>query len=1118
LETYLHSIGIDYQFPAADARPNNKIAIEEMMAVFGDRYPDQGLLLVVDEMLDYLRSRMAEGTYAVIADFNFLRELGEISKQLKFRFIAGVQVSLFESSEFEFVADSLRRVKDRFEQVMIARRDIKFVVAERLLAKTAEQKVKIREHLTPFIKFYGDMGDRLDEFVNLFPIHPDYIDVFETLTIVEKRQVMKSLTLAIKVVLDRDVPVDQPGIIAFDHYWSIVKEDASLRSNPDVREVIDCSNKLESLIETGLSKKAATKAVALQIVRALSVYRLAVGNIESPIGLTAENLRDRLCVYDMIAAEMGGEPAEDMRSAIETALRLIRKTVNGQFISSTERDGGQYYLDIRKTVDYDAQIEKKASTLDRATLDRYYFNVLRRVLGQSDQTIVTGYQIWEHQLEWLERKASRLGYLFFGAPNDRSTAQPPREFYLYFLPRYREAEFKDEKRSDEVFFRLDTIDQDFEKALRQYAATLDLAISESGGEAKRVYNDRGESSLKLLVAWLQEHLTTAFSITYQGKKQPFMAWLKGNTSAPNLSRANVGDLVNVVSSVCLAPYFADRAPEYPYFPVVITEENRAQAAQDALRGISEPSKRTKQAIAILSALELLDGDRLVPDQSRYANHLLGLLLAKGQGQVLNYHELIQETFSIPYMEIDRYRLEPEWVIVIIAALVREFNYTFVIPGKQFDAMKSAELANTPIKDLINFQYVKPPKDYDINALKALCTLLGVETGKAVVITQGGKAADEATAAIAQVAMKLLERVVTTQQVLANKLALFGRSILGDGEQAENRSRLNTFKDFLNSLQSYNTPAKLKNFKYDAAAVNLQHTGLDTLRELDRLHGLVTQLSESAAYLSQAELVLPNDHAWVMTWRTQKENIFSRVIAPAERSNSSLDHQLSSQLQQLKRDYIQAYQTMHVRSRLGNTASTHKQQLQSDSRLKDLRSLAVIKVVNVERLERWENDLAKLKDCFKLTDFDLQTSPLCPHCGFKPSSESHDLDVEQRLQELDNDLDRILTDWTDRLGNELSDPTTQSNRQLLTTKRQKLVTTFCSSKVLPQPVNKEFVEAVSEVLSSLNKIAIAPSDLIAVLTSGGMPTNPDELEIRFKDYLGDLLKGKDRKNVRIFIEE
>ena len=77
------------------------------------------------------------------------------------------------------MAESIRRVKDRFEQVLIARQDVKFVVAERLLKKTSEQQSKIREYLTPFSKFYGQMNERMDEFVRLFPVHPEYIDTFE---------------------------------------------------------------------------------------------------------------------------------------------------------------------------------------------------------------------------------------------------------------------------------------------------------------------------------------------------------------------------------------------------------------------------------------------------------------------------------------------------------------------------------------------------------------------------------------------------------------------------------------------------------------------------------------------------------------------------------------------------------------------------------------------------------------------------------------------------------------------------------------------------------------------------------------------------------------------------
>ena len=79
-----------------------------------------------------------------------------------------------------------------------------------------------------------------------------------------------------------------------------------------------------------------------------------------------------------------------------------------------------------------------------------------------------------------KRKAGRSGYLFFGAPNQRSTAQPPRDFYLYFLQPFDPPYFKDEKRPDEVFFRLKHRDDDFEQALKLYAGAREQATTSSG--------------------------------------------------------------------------------------------------------------------------------------------------------------------------------------------------------------------------------------------------------------------------------------------------------------------------------------------------------------------------------------------------------------------------------------------------------------------------------------------------------------------------------------------------------------------------------------------------------------------------------------------------------------
>ena len=256
------------------------------------------------------------------------------------------------------MADSIRRVKDRFEQVLIARNDVKFVVTERLLKKTAEQQTRIRDHLSPFARFYGNLNERMDEFVRLFPVHPDYIETFEGITVVEKREVLKTLSLAMKDRLDQPVPEDEPGLIAFDSYWDNLKSNAAFRAIPEIRAVIDCSQVLESRIKNAIGRKH-YKPMALRLIHGLSVHRLTTGDIYAPMGATPEELRDRLCLFEPMIEEMGsGEPDKDLQTHVETVLLEIHRTVSGQFLS-VNADNHQYYLDLKKTDDFDALVEKR---------------------------------------------------------------------------------------------------------------------------------------------------------------------------------------------------------------------------------------------------------------------------------------------------------------------------------------------------------------------------------------------------------------------------------------------------------------------------------------------------------------------------------------------------------------------------------------------------------------------------------------------------------------------------------------------------------------------------------------------------------------------------------------
>ncbi len=1111
LEQAFSKWGVDFSFPPHEKVLSHKALFDEMMAAFHQVFPDHGLLFVVDELLDYLNSRKDQ---ELILDLNFLRVLGEVCKDLRFRFIAGVQEAIFDSPRFSFVAESIRRVKDRFEQILIARKDVKFVVAERLLKKTGEQQAEIRAYLTPFAKFYGRVNERMDEFVRLFPVHPDYIDTFERVTVVEKREVLKTLSLAMKKLLDQEVPEDRPGLIAYDSYWTNLRENPSFRAVPDIKAVIDCSQVLESRVTQAFTRPA-YKPMALRIIHALSVHRLTTGDIYAPLGATAEELRDTLCLYQPGIEDLGGDPADDLLSQVETVLREIHKTVSGQFISSNP-DNRQYYLDLKKTDDFDALIEKRAESLEESQLDRYYYEALKRVMECTDHTYVTGYRIWQHELEWLGRKAARQGYLFFGAPNERSTAVPPRDFYLYFIQPFEPPHFKDEKKGDEVFLRLKT-DEAFRTALRNYAAALDLA-STASGQPKATYESKAATFLRDLVQWLQKNMTTAFEVTHQGRAKSLTEWARGKSIrelsgiAPH-ERINFRDLINTIAGVCLEAHFQDQAPEHPFFSVLITGANRAQAAQDALRAIAG-QQRTKQAIAVLDALELLDGERLDPYRSKYAKYILSIVKKKGHGQVVNRAELIQDDKGVEYMDKDRYRLEPEWVTVVLATLVYSGDLVLSIPGKKFDATGLPQLAATTIDELVHFKHIERPKDWNLPALKALFELLGLTPGMAQLVTQGK---EEPVQQLQKAISEVVEKLVLVQQSLQSGLPFWGRNLLAEEESAQLRNRLDVTKTFLESLQAYSSPGKLKNLRYDAQEVKRHEDGLKALSEIKFLQELVSDLGPVASYLSTAEAVLPTDHEWVERMKATRDAVLAQVSDPAQRTSSAFRQQTRHLLTDLKKSYLQAYLAMHTRARLGVNEDKRKSVLLQDERLKTLSRLSTIDLMPRQRLTDFQNRLADLKSCFAPTEKDLDVSPVCPHCGFRPGAEASAAPAANVLGSLDTELDKLLEDWTQTLLANLEDPTTRGNLDLLRPEPRKLVDAFLERRKLPDELTPGFIHALQEVLSGLVKVAVTPEDLRAALLKGGSPATLAEMKKRFEEYLDELTKGHEPGKVRIVLE-
>jgi hypothetical protein len=355
-------------------------------------------------------------------------------------------------------------------------------------------------------------------------------------------------------------------------------------------------------------------------------------------------------------------------------------------------------------------------------LDRYYFDALRRVVLEEPDAppYVTGYRIWEHEIEWRDRRTGRSGYLFFGAPNERSTAQPPRDFYLYFLQPFEAPYFKDEKKSDEVFFKLKERDEAFDRELRLYAGAHEQAAAASGSN-KKIYEDKAGDHLRALTAWLREHMPTAVEVAHLGRSKTLLEIVRGKLPAG----ATVRDYVNTAGSTLLAPHFANLSPEYPIFSVSVTRQNRGQAAQEALRWIAGGVK-SRQGTAILDALEALDGDTLKPRNSRYGKQILDALSQKGQGQVLNRSELVAEDAGVEYWT--KFRIEPEFLSVVLAALVHSGDIVLSISGKRIDAAGIDQFAKVAIGDVVNFKHIDRPRDLPLGPLQDLCDLLDIPKG------------------------------------------------------------------------------------------------------------------------------------------------------------------------------------------------------------------------------------------------------------------------------------------------------------------------------------------------------------------------------------------------------
>lgn len=1096
LEEDLAKREIDYKFPDSATITNHKPAFEAMMNAFETKYPDKGYLLVIDELLDYLRTRKEQ---EIMADLGFLREVGEFIKSSRFRVICGVQEQLFDNPRFSFVADSLSRVKDRFEQVIIRKEDTSYVVSERILNKTPEQKAKIKEHLLPFCPLYTEMAERIDDYVDLYPIHPAYIDVFNKVNIAENRHVLKTISTTINEILDKDVPKNAPGIISFDSYWSFIKDNYARRSEPDIREVLDKSQILEDKIARTFPKPQ-YKEMALQIIYALSVHRLTTGGIHVKLGLTAENLKDDLCLY---IENLPEKDPEFLLSVVKVVLKDIMILVSGQFIEYNE-DNEQYFLNLKKDIDYDAKIEEKANLLEDESLNRYYYSIVYDLLEWTADRVVPNYEIYEYQLNWESHNIFRRGYLFLGLPTERSTAQPPRDYYIYVLPPYGDMEYEDEKARDEVFFKLKP-DEEFYTNLRLFAAAKELQSMASDQSTKNIYRDKARKNERTLKKWLNDNKDTHYDVIYRGVEQQLIQMTQGRTRGYNFK-----DTIDKAASICLDEHFNELYPEFPIFKIKVTRENNAELISRAIKHFA--GQTTKDSEAFLRSFDLINNGKIDVENSKYAMEIIKQMRKLPKQGVLNRTDILEKKYRDYDEYIDkRFKIENEYYVIVLLALVYAGYANMILKDMTITASNMDRLASLRNSDIYAFKYLTKPKEVAIAELKRLLEILDLPTGMVVNSKELEKGLDKILAKTS----RLAKLSIKCKTYMNQEPKLWGELLFPEHIKSLHESKINVVLDeFSNFRNRYNTVPKLNNLNLTIEELDEIEEGIKHIRTILEYEKFKNETDPIVNYISNVEnSYIPDDMSACIS--QAKERFFEiRDELGETLDGDRASKELKALLNPIKRDYIEYYYDRHNKARLGAKESKKKGEIMNSKTLANLKKLTEIEGIFQEnKLRNLESQLAELQICYELSISELQENHICSRCKFTLSEDNPT--VVGQLDFIDENLEKLLEEWTNTLLSALDDPLTMSNKSLLRKDQQKLIDKFLEEKKLPEIVDTFFTATFNTLFARLDKVNIDIWEMMDLIQSLG-PTTVDDLKNKLNSYIDRQVAGKDLDKVRIII--
>jgi len=367
-----------------------------------------GLLLLIDELSEFLRSKENPGAYN--EDIRFLQYLGEFAEAIPAWIVATMQENIENTGSLS--GELLHKIKDRYPvRFHLSGEHVKEIVSGRLIKRKPAAETALYTVFDELQAAFTNLPFSKENFTALYPVHPATVDMLDELRPLfsQHRGVIDFIHFRLAGDPGRGIEplIEQPALelltpdFIFDHFRDRLRE--TMETNPYSEQVFHhYEREAERLFED-----SDDRIIALRLLKLLILGAIA----RAPQSFSSADLAKLLLYrYSSLESSINFDYINEITEKLLT---------HGAYLTSSEENSTIYYtIDLK--ADVGILLEKKLERIKR-DLEPGDSRILENLLPWANESYLPLKDLQqqpERKSEVTWQNTKRTGEVYFRSPAD----------------------------------------------------------------------------------------------------------------------------------------------------------------------------------------------------------------------------------------------------------------------------------------------------------------------------------------------------------------------------------------------------------------------------------------------------------------------------------------------------------------------------------------------------------------------------------------------------------------------------------------------------------------------------------------------------------------------------